>query len=508
MEQILPTNTETRLDYVLQFKLWSQVKIQDTSSSKSFYDSCWEFQGDTTEFGHGRVSHRGHSYYAHRLAYEFAHGPIPESLVIRHFVCNNPRCANPLHLRTGTTQDNNLDMLVHGRNPKGETHGLAKIDNLTVRQMRWLHQDCGRVDNSVVAIAARFGQSEVVTRYVLRRVTWKDVPDDFDNLTPKPDPLTPEELKRASHNNVGGSDLRDKTVQQIRCLSALGAKGSTLMTKFKLSSGSVSMIISRKTWGDVPDAKPEDVLTPEEIAEAVAEKERGVVRSQIKKGGVLDADRVIEIKKYIASDPRSYGWVGRASAHFGVASHIIQQIAQGKSWTHVKLPDDFVPTMRQEVDSVARGRKQADYVADETVQRIRAMRKAGFTCSTLSKKFGVNVSTISQMCSGKTYTGVRDIAVELSAEDVAEAENEKKKTFQTAQFTDEQVREIKHLLATTPPHYGWMAKIARRYGVELHIIQFIHGGRNYKHITGAPAVTPDPLSTPTLANPASLPQSP
>ena len=42
---------------------------------------------------------------AHRFAYERAHGPIPEGLVLDH-LCRNTKCVNPAHLEAVTSQEN------------------------------------------------------------------------------------------------------------------------------------------------------------------------------------------------------------------------------------------------------------------------------------------------------------------------------------------------------------------------------------------------------------------
>jgi len=55
-----------------------------------------------------------HWKYAHRWAWEHAHGPIPDGRVIMH-LCDNPACVNVAHLRPGTVGDNQLDMASKGR---------------------------------------------------------------------------------------------------------------------------------------------------------------------------------------------------------------------------------------------------------------------------------------------------------------------------------------------------------------------------------------------------------
>lgn len=73
-------------------------------------DTCWEWAGNRNQHGYGRLD----TTYAHRLSWEFHHGPIPDGLVVMH-ACDNPPCVNPWHLRLGTQVENMRDMARKGR---------------------------------------------------------------------------------------------------------------------------------------------------------------------------------------------------------------------------------------------------------------------------------------------------------------------------------------------------------------------------------------------------------
>lgn len=64
--------------------------------------------------GYSRMTVGGRQMLCHRLAWEFAHGPIPAGMVVCH-ACDNPPCCNPEHLFLGSIGDNNRDMWTKGR---------------------------------------------------------------------------------------------------------------------------------------------------------------------------------------------------------------------------------------------------------------------------------------------------------------------------------------------------------------------------------------------------------
>jgi hypothetical protein len=91
---------------------------------------CLVFMGCRNSEGYGRITEGGHAgriVYAHRVAWELVHGPIPEGLLVLH-TCDNPPCCNPAHLRVGTHLENIQEMYdrkrdngVTARN-RGKTH--------------------------------------------------------------------------------------------------------------------------------------------------------------------------------------------------------------------------------------------------------------------------------------------------------------------------------------------------------------------------------------------------
>ncbi len=89
-------------------------------------DGCWEWTGNLSTTGYGRVSLGGQVFLAHRVAYFLANGECPTDLLIRH-TCHNRRCCNPSHLISGSSADNSQDMVDHGRSIRGEQNCISVL---------------------------------------------------------------------------------------------------------------------------------------------------------------------------------------------------------------------------------------------------------------------------------------------------------------------------------------------------------------------------------------------
>lgn len=70
-------------------------------------NGCWEWQGFRDKDGYGISSFKHRPARAHRLAWQFARGPIPDGLVIDH-LCRNKACCNPDHLEPVTVRENTI----------------------------------------------------------------------------------------------------------------------------------------------------------------------------------------------------------------------------------------------------------------------------------------------------------------------------------------------------------------------------------------------------------------
>lgn len=111
---------------------------------------CWTWSGGGGPDGYGRLSFRGRTEGAHRVAWQLSYGPIPQSndsygtmFVCHH--CDNPSCVRPSHLFLGDQYDNMIDMLSKGRSGGlaqfGETNPNSKLTWDDVDEIRRLRKD-------------------------------------------------------------------------------------------------------------------------------------------------------------------------------------------------------------------------------------------------------------------------------------------------------------------------------------------------------------------------------
>lgn len=113
-------------DLSAEEKFWSNVEKTDY---------CWLWTGANNR-GYGFFTARCVRMLAHRFSWELHNGPIPDGLLVRHKVCDNPPCVNPAHLAIGTEADNKRDMVEHQRSARGERHHSATLTEDLVREIR------------------------------------------------------------------------------------------------------------------------------------------------------------------------------------------------------------------------------------------------------------------------------------------------------------------------------------------------------------------------------------
>jgi HNH endonuclease len=69
---------------------------------------CWLWTACRSTSGYGVFVVQNRNVPAHRWAYEHWIGPVPEGMVMDHFVCDTPLCVNPHHVRPASNRENTL----------------------------------------------------------------------------------------------------------------------------------------------------------------------------------------------------------------------------------------------------------------------------------------------------------------------------------------------------------------------------------------------------------------
>lgn len=138
------------------------------------HEGCWLWTKSCFKHGYGQQKVGQVNWRVHRLIYTILKGPIEEGLVIRHR-CGNRRCCNPLHLESGTLEDNAKDSKIHGTchftnlDQDGVKNHMAKLDESCVYEMRRLY---GTGEYTFEQLGAMFGCSRKPAERAVRGTTY------------------------------------------------------------------------------------------------------------------------------------------------------------------------------------------------------------------------------------------------------------------------------------------------------------------------------------------------
>lgn len=155
----------------LKERFYSKV---DNSSGP---DSCWPWMASCVSGGYGQLgSTKGKAnFLAHRLAWEFANGSIPEGMQVLH-KCDNRKCCNPNHLFLGTQKENMHDMISKGRKvcrTREESVGEASPQaKLTWEIVRAIRKEYEALKSRQVDLARKYGISQPQISTILIKKSW------------------------------------------------------------------------------------------------------------------------------------------------------------------------------------------------------------------------------------------------------------------------------------------------------------------------------------------------
>lgn len=143
-------------------------------------DGCWLWTGwlNTNGYGLLRRGRAGEGFlYAHRVAYEIQHGPIPPGKEVCHScdVKYSPgdityrRCIRPDHLFLGTHRENVLDSVAKRRHTYGDRHPQAKLTGVQAIEIRVRYAGGG---SSQEALGREYGISQSQVSAIVRGENW------------------------------------------------------------------------------------------------------------------------------------------------------------------------------------------------------------------------------------------------------------------------------------------------------------------------------------------------
>ena len=98
----------------------------------------WPFGKDKNS-GYGVFTYHSNFMGVHRAVCLEVYGDPPTKLHQAAHICGVTSCCNPNHLRWATRSENELDKIVHGTSNRGSRHGVSKLVESDVIQIRNLY---------------------------------------------------------------------------------------------------------------------------------------------------------------------------------------------------------------------------------------------------------------------------------------------------------------------------------------------------------------------------------
>jgi hypothetical protein len=259
-------------------------------------DYCWEWKGSRRAKAYGLISVNGKMVGAHRVSWIIHNGPIPKGMVVRHYVCDNPCCVNPNHLKLGTKADNANDILVKGR----YKYGL----NRTPPEVRFWKNVVKQEDGCWYWVGTKraggYGVMSINKKTVAtHRYSWElhngpipkgmivrhyvcDNPacvnPDHLKLGTRADNTRDMHKKKREARGESLSNLTDKDVLNLRNRYREGKTLKQIAKEFNLSTSSVSLILKGKNWKHVAEKDGGNILNryqSKEWKESISKAQKG-----------------------------------------------------------------------------------------------------------------------------------------------------------------------------------------------------------------------------------------
>jgi len=145
-------------------RFWGQVRVLNS-------ETCWPWTGLKNKRGYGRFFFKNTDFVTHRISYFLSFGSLPPLLVCHK--CDNPRCVNPEHLFLATSPENTYDRNKKQRDARGEGHGMHKLSEAQVQEIRRLRF---KQKMSTPKIAKLFQVTTTNIFWIVNGQSWKHLP--------------------------------------------------------------------------------------------------------------------------------------------------------------------------------------------------------------------------------------------------------------------------------------------------------------------------------------------
>lgn len=163
----------TRMDAKTIARFWSKVD-KDGPMVREELGPCWAWTASKTGNGYGGFYMDGKPRRAHRVAFEIAHGPIPDGLLVCHR-CDVRTCVRDDHLFLGTNTDNMRDAQAKGRlvinHVRGARHPETPFTESDVRAIR----AAAASGRSLRGLARERCVNRKAIQMMVKRKTWAHV---------------------------------------------------------------------------------------------------------------------------------------------------------------------------------------------------------------------------------------------------------------------------------------------------------------------------------------------
>lgn len=146
-------------------KLLKNIQLSETINEPFVTTPCHLWKGKTCDDGYACTSIFGKCIRTHILACEIKNKKHrPKDQVTRH-LCGNKLCCNPDHLEFGTSTENAIDNVKHGKSQ-------AKLNGDIVREIR---ETNGKDGLTKVERAKKYNISKPNLQYIEKNKTWKHI---------------------------------------------------------------------------------------------------------------------------------------------------------------------------------------------------------------------------------------------------------------------------------------------------------------------------------------------